>query len=310
MYTGKRKLSQHELQRIAIVMQAILIFIFVVLLFSFWNIQILKNNYYTTLATQNIQKQIEIKAPRGFILDRHHKRLAENKINFNLFLTREYITDMPRTLKTAAAVTESTEEDINKSIAKYRGYPNSYAIPIKKDLPLSKVIYIESRADQLPEFEISIEPARAYPYDEKASHILGYISELTAQELKKKESQGYKLGDMAGKNGIEKIYERYLRGVNGYRSVVKDNLGKIQDVVGEKKPTIGDSVVLTIDFQLQEFIEKEFAEHHGCVGVVDLKTGGLLAMVSKPNFEPEFLPDPWIEKVVDTYQRSSQTTSQ
>ncbi len=290
MYIEKRKLSQHEIERISIVINIFLIALFIFLLFAFWNVQILKNQYYTDLATSNIRKEIEIKAPRGLILDRKRRRLSENKINFNLFLTREYSRNMNRTVKTAAKITGMGPDEIKKAIDKYKGYPKAYAIPIRKDLPLGKVIYIESRSDELPEFEINIEPARAYPYKEMASHILGYISELTAEELVEK--KGYKLGDLIGKSGIEKIYESSLRGTGGVRTVVKDNLGKVREVLDEENPTIGGSVILTIDLELQEYIEELFKEHNGTVGVVDLKTGGMLAMVSKPNFNPEFFSGP------------------
>jgi penicillin-binding protein 2 len=292
MYIEKRKVSQQEVRRLSITVNVIIIVLFIVLFFAFWYIQVLRNQYFTDLATQNIRKEVEIKAPRGLILDRNNKRLSENKINFNLSLVREYARDMKRTTATAAGLTGLSEEEIKKSIDKFKRFPKSYAIPIKRDLSLAKVIYIESRSDELPEFEINIEPARAYPKKELASHVLGYISELTPFELEKKTKEGYRLGDVIGKSGIEKEYEQYLRGVNGVRTVVKDNLGKVQEILGEKPPLIGSSVVLTIDLELQEYIEEIFKEHKGTVGVVDLRTGGMLAMVSRPNFKPEFFSGP------------------
>lgn len=292
MYIEKRKVSQQEIKRLSLTANIIIIVLFIALFFSFWYIQVLQNQYFTDLANQNIRKEIEIKAPRGLILDRYHKRLSENKINFNLFLVREYAQDMKQTTTAAAALTGLSEEEFKKNIDKYKDFPLSFAIPIKRDLSLAKVIYIESRSDEFPEFEINIEPARAYPKKELASHILGYISELAPSELKKKTKEGYKLGDVIGKSGVEKEYESYLRGVNGVRTVVKDNMGKVQEILGEKAPTIGSSVVLTIDLELQEYIEDIFKEHKGTVGVVDLRSGGILAMVSKPNFNPEFFSGP------------------
>ena len=140
----------------------------------------------------------------------------------------------------------------------------------------------------MPEFEINIEPARHYPYKKTASHILGYISQLTDSELNQRKEEGYKLGDITGKSGIEKQYESYLRGDKGIRTVARDNLGRVREVLNEEKPLIGKSIVLTIDINLQRYIEEIFKEHKGTIGVVDLKTGGMLAMVSTPNFNPEF----------------------
>ena len=288
MYIEKRKLSKEEIKQISVVGRVILVVFFLILLAAFWSIQVLKNNYYTTLATQNITKDIEIKAPRGFIVDRHYHRLSENKLNFTLFLVREDSQDLEKTKAVASTITGMTRKDLSAKIEKYRNYPKSFMIPLERGLPLEKVIYIESRSDELPEFKIEIEPARAYPYKEIASHILGYISELTADELEEKKSRGYKLGDIIGKSGIEKQYEQALRGTKGVRTVAKDNLGRIREVFQEKKPLIGSSVVLTVDIELQMFVEELFKEYNGTVGILELKTGDILAMVSKPNFNPEF----------------------
>jgi len=296
MFIEKRKVTLQKIKRISIIANIIIILIFILLFFAFWHIQILRNYYYTTLATQNIEKEIEIKAPRGLIVDRNYKRLSENKIGFNLFLIREYAKNLGKTVQSAATLTGMDKKVINKTIEKYNGFPKFYAIPIKKNLSLDKVIFIESRSDEFPEFEINIEPARAYPYKELASHILGYISEVTSSELEEKTKEGYKLGNVIGKSGVEKRYESYLRGVNGVKTVVKDHLGKIQAILDEKKPTIGSSVVLTIDMELQKYIEELFMEHKGTVGVVDLRTGGILAMVSKPNFNPEVFSGPMEEE--------------
>jgi penicillin-binding protein 2 len=298
MYIEKRKLSKAELRRITLTTNIILIVLFIVLLFSYWSIQVLKNTYYNTLASQNITRDIDVKAPRGLILDRNRNRLSENKLNFSLFLVREYSADLEKTIKLAAEITGMKEAGVVKKIGKYKHYPGSFKIPLERDLPLEKVVYIESRSDELPEFEIEIEPARAYPYKEMASHILGYISELTSAELESKKEEGYKLGDVAGKSGIEKQYETHLKGAKGVRTIAKDNLGRVREILSEKKPVIGKSIILTIDIKLQQYIEDIFKEHKGTIGVVELKTGGLLALVSKPNFNPEFFsgvldPDEW-----------------
>jgi penicillin-binding protein 2 len=288
MYTEKRRLSKNELKRISFTTNIVLGIIFIILLFAFWNAQILKKYFYTRLASQNIIKEIEVKAPRGLILDRNGERLADNKLNFTLFLVREYSQNLKQTIQTAHSILGRDIADIEKKIKKYRHYPRSFMIPLEKDLPLEKVIYIESRSDELPEFKIEIEPARAYPFQETASHILGYISELTSTELERRKGKGYSLGDIVGKNGIERQYESSLQGQKGVRTVARDNLGRIRETLNEKNPVIGNSVVLTIDVHLQKYIEEIFEDNTGAVGVVELKTGDILAMVSMPNYNPEF----------------------
>ncbi len=288
MYIEKRKLSRTEISRIETSANIILAVIFIALLFAYWSIQVLRNRYYTDLASQNIIKSVEIKAPRGLILDIHHKRMAENKLNFTLFLNREYCENVQRIINHDCSVLGLKKEDILKKIEKYKNYPSSFMIPIEKCLPLEKVIYIESRSDEFPEFKIEIEPARAYPYGEVGSHILGYISELTLDELNEMKSQDYALGDQGGKSGIEKQYEERLRGTKGVRRAARDNLGRIREIISEEGSIIGETLVLTIDIELQKFVEEIFKEHFGAIGIVDLKTGGLLAMASRPNFNPEF----------------------
>jgi penicillin-binding protein 2 len=302
MFIEKQKLSKAEIKRISVIINIILISLFVILLFAYWNAQVLRQSYYSTLANRNITQDIELKAPRGLILDRQGKRLSENKLNFSLFIVREYSQSMEQSIQHAMEITDQTEAQILKKIKKYKGYPKSYRIPLEKDLPRKKAIYVESRSDELPEFEIQIEPARAYPYKQFASHILGYISELTASQLKQHKDQGYILGDIAGKSGVEKQYESFLRGTKGVRTVAKDNLGRVREVMNEQKPLIGKSIVLTIDMDLQHYVEQQFKDEKGTVGVVDLKTGGILALVSNPNFNPEFFTgvldrDEWLSLV-------------
>lgn len=282
----------------------VLTVLFVILIFSFWSAQVLKTRYYSTLATQNIIKDIEMKAPRGFILDRYHNRLAENKLNFTLFLVRENSKIMPRTIETAASLIGKSKEDIQKKIDKYKNHPESFMIPLEKNLPMQKVIYIESRSDEYPEFKVEIEPARAYPYRDVASHILGYISELTSEELAERKKEKYTLGDVSGKSGIEKQYESILKGNKGVQSVARDNQGRIREVISERKSSIGNSVVLTLDVELQKFVEETFKEYNGTVGIVELKTGDILSLVSTPNFYPEFFsgvlePEEWQALVND-----------
>jgi penicillin-binding protein 2 len=304
MFIEKHKLTKREIERISFTINIILAVLFIVLLFSFWHIQVLKKRHYTELANRNITKDIEIKAPRGLIVDRNRRRLAENKLNFTLFLVREYCRDIEKSIEIADNILDIDREKIGKKIEKYKYYPESFMIPLEKDLSLKKAIYIESHADDLAEFKIEIEPARAYPYKEVGSHLLGYISELTAEELETKKDEGYILGDIVGKSGIEKQYESYLRGSKGVQTVARDNLGRIMEVLKEVEPVVGQTVILTIDIELQQFVEEIFRDHRGTVGVVDLKTGGILAMVSKPNFNPGFFtgvlePKEWSALVND-----------
>lgn len=287
MYIERQKLSTEDKERISFVASIILIVIFVFLAFIFWNTQVLKNQHYKTLAMQNMVREIELKAPRGFIKDRNGIIVSENKLAFSLKLNREGMADLEQTVSFASSATGMSPEEVQKAIDRYKRYPKSFSIPVKKNLSLASVIYIKSRSDVHPEFEIEVDPTRAYPLQEEASHILGYISEITVEELKINKSKGYKPGDAIGRSGIEKQYEDYLRGKKGSQIVMKDNMGTVQQILQEVKPALGSSVILTIDLVLQTYIEQLMADQLGTVGVVDLATGGLLAMVSTPNYNPD-----------------------
>ncbi len=287
MYPNKKQLSGSYIKRSAAVSTIVLIVIFLVFFAAFWNIQVINNERFRRLAIQNITRSIDLAAPRGLIVDRRREILAENKINFTLNLVRENIDDMEKTLRLASFFSEKKTDVIRGIVAKYRKYPQFFRIPIKKNLTPGVAIFIESRQEEFPEFVIGSEPTRTYPLHHCAANVLGYLSEITEAELSSKKMQGYALGDLVGRSGIERQYEPYLRGVKGSQVVIKNNLEQIQRIESEISPAIGATVVLTLDLELQKFIEDSFLGLHGAVGVVDLPSGGILAMVSKPDFDPE-----------------------
>jgi penicillin-binding protein 2 len=287
MYTEKKQLSLEKMRVISFIFHGILILIFAALLFLFWNIQIINNIHFRSLAIKNIFQEIEIKAPRGIILDRNKTILAGNKLNFSLFFIPDNVKNQKKSINKASFITGISKKIIQARMTKYQNLRQMIRIPIKRNIPLQKVIYMQSRSDEFPEFEIDIEPSRSYPFKKTASHILGYVSEISSEELNQKKDDYYKLGDEIGKNGIENQYENYIRGKKGVRGVNRDSLGRIQKVMSEEKPEIGCSIILTIDIKLQQYIENLFKDLKGTIGVVDLSGGEMLALVSKPNFNPE-----------------------
>lgn len=287
MYLSKKKLTPEDVKKAVAVSIAFLIVIFAGIFLAYWNIQILQNEKYSQLALKNITRLIELPAPRGLVVDRYGMVLAENKINFTLYLVRENVESLEKAIQMASFFSGKSAAAIRQIIDKYKKYANFYRIPIKSNLPRSTVIFIQSRQDEFPEFEIGMEPSRTYPLAEHAAHVLGQISEIGDAELNASSASTYDLGDLIGRSGIEKQYEPYLRGTKGSQTVFKNNVERIQQVSSEITPVIGDTVVLTLDLRLQEFIENLLAGENGVIAVLDLKTGGLLALVSKPEFDPE-----------------------
>ncbi|TFG80945.1 MAG: penicillin-binding protein 2 [Chrysiogenales bacterium] len=287
MYLSKRKISSDFVKRAAIVSTVFLFVVFFFIFAAFWSIQIVHNEKYTKLAMRNITRVIELPAPRGMIVDRLGRVLAENKINFTLFLVRENVENLEKTIEKASNFSGKSVAAVRQIIDKYKKHSGFYRIPIKSNLPQETVIFIQSRQDEFPEFEIGMEPSRTYPLAHRAAHVLGHISEITEAELNADKPGIYGFGDLVGRSGIENQGETFLRGVKGSQTVIKNNVERIQRISSEVKPEIGETVVLTLDLRLQEFIENLFANESGAVGVLDLKTGGVLALVSKPDFNPE-----------------------
>ena len=286
MYLSKRKLSTEFVKRAAVVSTVFLVVIFTVIFVAFWSIQVVRNEMYSQLAIRNITRVVELPAPRGLVVDRSGFVLAENEINFTLYLIRENVEDMEKTIQLSSFFSGKSVADIRQIIDKYRKFATFYRIPIKSNLPRSTVIFIQSRQDEFPDFEIGMEPNRTYPLGEHAAHVLGHISEISEAELNAGSPDAYNLGDFVGRSGIEKQYEAFLKGVKGSQTVIKNNVEKVQQVNAGITPEIGDTVVLTLDLQLQEFIENLLAGEQGAVGVLDLKSGGVLALVSRPSFDP------------------------
>jgi penicillin-binding protein 2 len=287
MYLSKRKLSTNYVKKAAFISTVFLIVVFIGFIVSFWSIQIVNHQKYLQLAIQNITRVVDLPAPRGMILDRSGTVLAENKINFTLYLVRENVEDLEKSIVRASFFSGKSSADIHRIIEKYKKYASFYRIPIKSNLPQGTVIFIQSRQDEFPEFEIGMEPSRTYPLADSAAHLLGYISEITDEELNAGAPGVYGLGDYVGRNGVEKQYEQFLQGTKGRQTVIKNNVEKIQQIDSEIKPRIGDSVFLTLDLKLQAFIENLLGSENGVVGVLDLASGGVLALVSKPAFDPE-----------------------
>lgn len=300
MYIDRKKVTPEDAKRSFRIATALIFVVFLAVFFAYWNVQVIRYDYFRNRALQNIIKTMDVDAPRGLIVDRNRSVLAENRINFTLYLIRENIQSLDKTLSIASFLTGKDRSKIEAILKRYEKYPKFYMIPLQSNLPLAKVAYIESREEELQEFQIDLRPHRSYPYGKAASHLLGYISEISEDELKEKAASEYKMGDIVGISGVEKQYEAYLRGAKGVQTIIKDNLEKVQQVISEVKPRIGQTLVLTIDLQLQKFLEELFSEERGVAAIVDLNDGGILALVSKPSFDPgtftrEIDPEVWQE---------------
>jgi penicillin-binding protein 2 len=267
----------------------IILLTLIVLCMRLFDLQILKGDEMRKLSEQNRVRVKKILAPRGMVYDRKGKVVADTRPAFNLYLIREDIRDFNQTVDGLARLLDLDREDIIARLKEARDYPSSFPVKIESDLNKDQVAKIEANKFYLPGVIIQIEPKRNYPYGIMLAHVLGYVSEISSEELKAKESRQYAPGDYVGKFGLEKAYEQYLRGIDGEQRVEVDATGREVRVLDTVEPVAGNSLHLNIDMDLQMAVEKAFEGKKGGCIVTDPRNGGVLVLVSRPAFDPNQL---------------------
>jgi len=283
MTQRSRSNPSEETRRRLIALTAGLVLGFVVLLLRLWYLQVIEGERYATLSENNRIRAIPQRDIRGRILDRHGKVLVDNRPSFTLSVLPEETPKLellvPR-LKDQLPIRWEEVESRLKWAHAYR------TIQLAKDLTREQVAYVAERRWDLPGVFLDVEHVRHYKYGELAAHIFGYIGEINEDQLKEARSHGYRMGDYIGQAGVEKQFERALRGEKGAREVEVDALGRELQLVQEREPGPGMNLVLTLDLELQQLVEEEMAGQAGSIVVIDPRNGEILAMVSKPAYDP------------------------
>ncbi len=238
---------------------------------------------------QNSIKAIPVLAPRGKILDRDGRVIVDNHSSFSLFLSRENLK-----MEHLKPIAEGLNIDYDSLVARVkrfqsRGAPQYQPIAIKEELTPAELAFVDSHkdADTFPELEVIRVQHRLYPRDGLAAHAIGYVGEVSEAELNTPEFARFHQGDVIGKDGIEREYNDLLMGVDGQRRVEVDSFGNERRVLAEDKEAIpGKSLQLTIDLDLQAVAELTMENRRGAVVALDPRTGEVLAMVSRPAFDP------------------------
>ena len=267
----------------------ILVLTMIVLFMRLFDLQILRGDEMRRLSEQNRVRIKKILAPRGAIFDRTGKLLANTRPSFNLYLIPEDIKDFSQTVDGISQLLHINRDEIIEKLKDARDFPSSFPVKIESDMSMDEVAKVESNKFYLPGVVIQIEPKRNYPYNTMLSHVLGYVSEISPDELKSPEYENYAVGDAIGKFGLERMYEKYLRGVDGEERVEVDASGREVRVLDRKEPVSGDSLYLNIDMDVQTTVESALEGKKGGAVVADPRTGGVLALVSHPAFDPNQL---------------------
>ena len=238
---------------------------------------------------QNRVRKISLADYRGKIKDRHGNVIVNVRPSFSLYVTPEDADNLSESLEFLSGLIEINKDKLRSDIRRSPSFKN---VLIKRDISRIEVAYIEENKMLLPGIRIKIEPIRNYAHKNFASHVLGYLGEVSKSELKISKFSRYELGDMVGKNGLEKIYESHLRGKKGFKEVEVDVSGRELKVLRKFSPKTGNSLVLTLDSRVQSKLETLMDEVlgensvEGSAVVMKVQSGEIIAMVSKPSFDP------------------------
>ena len=281
---------------------------FLCLWMRIWYLQILKWQYLTGLSENNRVRMVTLPASRGMIKDRNGETLVSIRPAFNLYLTPEDARNLDSSLDKLAQRISLDREKLKKKISQTKSFKE---VLIKGDIPREEVAFVEENNMSLPGIRIRAEPLRNYVFNNLASHTLGYLGEISKASLERLKDPAYRQGDFVGKNGLENIYESLLRGKKGYKEVEVDVSGRELKTLRKLPPESGNNLILTLDVKIQEELEKlmtETAEQNmnGSVVVMKVQTGEIIAITSKPSFDPNkfaagISPKNWRDLVTDEW---------
>ena len=286
MAAGFEKSSFNPGPRVGVAL-AVVFICFAVLVFRLWYLQILQGDYFRERSENNRLREVYIQPPRGIILDRNGRVLVKNRPSFNIEFIREDSPAPDQSLTVLARVLGYPPQDFISKLSepqkKRRRFESKQLL---KDVSRDILARVESRRYALPGVTVSVVPAREYLYGSFAAHVLGYIGEITAEQLDSSQFSGYRRGDMVGQFGLESAQEFFLQGQRGVQGIFVDAAG---NRVGEAyySPALpGHNVTITLDFDVQTAADKALLGRKGAVVALDPSNGDVLAMSSSPAFDP------------------------
>ncbi|NVN90333.1 MAG: penicillin-binding protein 2 [Desulfuromonadales bacterium] len=260
--------------------------IFFLLLLRLWHLQILNAEDYRSMSEDNRLRFVPVAASRGAIMDRTGAVLVSNQPSFSLAVIPQEVKDKEALLIKLATLLSLDRNEMAERWEKGKGKAKYYPVVLASNITRDQVEIIEENHLRLPGVEIEMKPVREYTNGILAAHLLGYIGEVSEDELGRKGNEEYNPGDYIGKNGVERGWESVLHGNDGGRQLEVDARGRVLRTISETYPTVGNSVMLTIDASVQKSAEKAFGEQAGAAVAMDVNSGEILAFVSNPGFDP------------------------
>ncbi len=287
MEYGSQQDELRELQRRLTLFRVGLLLVVGVLAFRLWQLQIHEGPHYQGLSENNTSRTVILEPARGLIYDRNGSLVANNVSSFSLYVTVEDVKDRGALVRKLVDLIGLDETQIRKKMSERAGK----LVPrkLKEGLTLREAALVESHRLDLPGVRIQGESQRNYPVGVTASHLLGYVGEVSADQLEQKAFADLHLGSIVGQYGVEQTYDRFLRGQAGQKVIEADALGHEKRTLSIEKPTAGDDLYLTIDLRLQQLAERLLGEESGAIVALDPTNGELLALASRPAFDPNVL---------------------
>ena len=276
------KVSQIRLTAV----QYMLLGIFLVLAFGLWRLQVARSDYYNTLAEQNRIKQVPILAPRGKILDREGRIIVDNYPSFSVLLLRDQKHDLAGDADKIAAGLHMQPDELRARLKRMAAVPGYQPLFLKDDITPDELAFIESHRAELPELDTITVHRRLYPKDGFMAHVIGYVGQVSEDMLTQPQWELYNPGDIVGMSGVEQYYNDVLMGKNGSRQVLVNSRGREVGTLSDVQAVPGKQLKLTIDLDLQIAAEEAMEGKSGAIIAMDPRTGEILALVSRPAFDP------------------------
>ncbi len=266
--------------------QYIILAIFLVLAYGLWRLQVMQSDYYALAAEKNRIRNVPVLAPRGKILDREGRTIVDNYPSFSALLLRDSTRDLNADADLIAQGLHLDPNDVRTRIRRFASMPQYRPIFLKEDITPDELAFIEAHRNELPELDTIMDHRRLYPRNGFMAHLIGYVGEVSEDMLNEPQFELYNPGDVVGISGVERQYNTVLMGQNGSRQALVDSHGREVGRLGETKAVAGKPLKLTVDIDLQIAAEEALEGKNGAIVAMDPHTGEILAMASRPTFNP------------------------
>jgi len=270
---------------------AVALALFLILVMRLWYLQVYRGDMYYDLSKNNRMRMRYIMPLRGLIFDTHGRLLVSNRPSFGVYVDLDYVEDRETLSQSLSSLLEHTPEEVMGRMRTGRRDRYTNRALIKSNISWSELSAVETYRYELPGVGIQAEPKRQYVHPGLASHVLGYLGEISREELAREEYAACRPGEYVGKSGIERSLQSVLAGRKGGRHIEVDAGGREMETLVRVDALPGDNVYLTMDLMLQQAVETELRDKVGAVVAMDPFTGEILALASSPGFNPNWFVD-------------------